>query len=98
MNEGGWLGIAALGISALFAWLNKRDSLRHDSENAALKAQNATQAVQIADNANDLKKCEEKHEDTQGKLDKCEQKHGSTEERLAAVETKIAQIIAPPKT
>jgi hypothetical protein len=37
-EAGTYVGVAALFISALFAWLNKRDTLKHDTELKLLKA------------------------------------------------------------
>jgi hypothetical protein len=91
MNEGGWLGVAALAISGLFAWLNKRDALRHDSELKDVKSQNAQQATQIATLTSSTQACKEEHAATQGKLDACEEKHQTTELRLTQIEQKLAQ-------
>ncbi|QJW98719.1 hypothetical protein [Frigoriglobus tundricola] len=89
MNEGGWVGVAGLFVAGLFAWLNKRDSLRHDSELQSLKTQNATQAAQIAEVKADTTRCKDEHAETKAELKDCHGKHEITDARIAALEARI---------
>ena len=84
-NGATWIGVAALAISALFAWLNKRDQLRHDAEIITLKQQSQ-------DHEKRSKECEEKHEQTAGKLEACEEKHQTTELQISEIKHQIAQL------
>ncbi len=87
MESGGWIGVASMFIAALFAWLNKRESIRHGEDLNALKTQNAIQADQIDSLTIDRAQCNEQHAQTIAKLGACEEKHASVELRLTALET-----------
>lgn len=54
MNESTWIGIAALAITGVFGWLNKRVSLRYDRELDAMKAEQAKCKEES-------KRCDEQH-------------------------------------
>jgi septal ring factor EnvC (AmiA/AmiB activator) len=86
MNEGGWVGVASLFVAGLFAWLNKRDSLRHDADVAAVKAQNAVQADQIAALTDETTACKEVRDELSQDLKACQEKHKSTELRIDQIE------------
>ena len=47
MSDGSWIGVVALALTSLFAWLNRRDTLRRDDDLLGLKWQNKEQAGQI---------------------------------------------------
>lgn len=90
MNEATQTGVAmaAMGmigtiVGLIVGFLKDRDKLRFDSDLAALKTQNTTQAAQIADNTKKLQDCEEKHRD-------CEEKHVSMVERMVEIERSLA--------
>jgi len=89
MNDAGWIGLATLAVTGLFAWLNKRDSLRHDTELRDLKQQNAGQAEEIAELKDSHRDCEEKHAETTTALKSCEQRHETVELRVEQIEKQI---------
>lgn len=83
MNDATQTGVAMAVIGLLgtisglfFGWLKDREKLRYDTEFAALKTQNATQATQIATLTQEHAKCQEQNR--------------STEARLASIEAALA--------
>ena len=98
MNEAaGWVGVVSLFIAGLFAWLNKRDSLRHDSQLQDLKNQNTIQATQIATLTGEGAKCEERFKESEKKNHECEEKHKTTELKIAEIEAAVAKLNAIPR-
>jgi hypothetical protein len=56
MEDGKWIGISALAISGLFAWLQRRDSMRYSVEMADMRREAEINAIRCAAETDALKR------------------------------------------
>lgn len=63
MNEGGWLGVASILLTSLFAYLNKRDQNKHDVELVIVK-------TELRENKAETEKCHQERNESKLELER----------------------------